>query len=177
MFILSQINEAVVAGVTYHLQNMPPPQHQHQTAIEKAVGMYRACESLAQDAFTEMGDFKIFMTSVNLYLGKDAMNNNQDALDVMLQLSLQYGIPVLVSVQVDGFFMVDHKAVLNVSATYIVLKSVFVKTAGEGEEGAISKKKYLVRSAISGANKLVYVTPASGSSKVRRVACRASWYF
>lgn len=91
-----------------------------QTAVQKAVGMYRACDSsskgLASNFFDEFELIKSFMAGMNLNLTNITVDNSEFVLDRVVQLSLLYGIHTFIAVHVDPHEQINGKSALRVSA-------------------------------------------------------------
>lgn len=96
---------------------------EQQTAIQKAVQMYRACNAssygLSLNLLNEIRRIKVFMAWLNLDITNITDDPNEDALERMLQLSLQYGIHTFFFFYVDAYEYVDQKNVLRVSDCFI----------------------------------------------------------
>lgn len=85
--------------------------------------MYRACNAssygLSLNLLNEIRRIKVFMAWLNLDITNITDDPNEDALERMLQLSLQYGIHTFFFFYVDAYEYVDQKNVLRVSDCFI----------------------------------------------------------
>lgn len=86
--------------------------------MQKAVQMYRACnassERLSLGLLREIQSIKVFMGWLNLDITNMKDDPNEDVLERMLQLSLQYGIHTFISVFANQHNHLKGKNVLRV---------------------------------------------------------------
>ncbi|XP_077564746.1 neprilysin-1-like [Haemaphysalis longicornis] len=113
--VLSMMNADVSAAVLSLLRTASVPE-QHESAIEKAVGMWKACLDAPKEerAAEEILALRKFAGSVEL----DLMSSSDSRRTVgshALQLSLQYGLHAFIAAEFRSLMLQNRKLVLQVS--------------------------------------------------------------
>lgn len=85
-----------------------------QTSAQKAVGLVRACVTFAKTPDTEVPAVRAFAATLKLDLFDMSDDPAEDPLDRMLQLSLDYGIHLIVQLFVQPLRVLDGKNTLEV---------------------------------------------------------------
>ncbi|XP_065300079.1 neprilysin-1-like isoform X2 [Dermacentor albipictus] len=83
-----------------------------QTAWQKAVALFQACLTMVNSKRYETKDLIAWMTSLGLDLNNLTHSDQFDPLDMVVRLSLDFGVPVFVEVTFDGMFLVNNKRLL-----------------------------------------------------------------
>ncbi|KAH7945549.1 hypothetical protein HPB49_012506 [Dermacentor silvarum] len=77
--------------------------------------LYASCLNFSQRAEQELDVIREFMASLKLDLGDVSEDPHEDPLDRMLQLSLVYAFPVIISLAVETMVHVEGKSILQAS--------------------------------------------------------------
>ncbi|KAH7951497.1 hypothetical protein HPB52_009967 [Rhipicephalus sanguineus] len=77
--------------------------------------LHASCLKFSQVAEKELGNIRKFMASLKLELGDVPEDPLEDPVDRMVQLSLVYAVPVIVSLDVENLVHVEGKPILQAS--------------------------------------------------------------
>ncbi|XP_077520167.1 neprilysin-1-like [Amblyomma americanum] len=101
-----------------HTSTVP---EQGQSAMQKMVALFRACVSLARENRSEGGDLREFLVSLRLNptsRGRSAGDPREDPLDVMLKLSVEYGLHLFLEFSTTGNATLSRYHKLAISEDY-----------------------------------------------------------
>ncbi|KAH7946153.1 hypothetical protein HPB49_020702 [Dermacentor silvarum] len=102
---MSKMNDDVRAKVMAMVSAADVPDR-GQSAFEKAVAMYRACVSLYSQNRSEAADLRGFLFGLGLNIAE--ASRSRDPLDAMVQLSLAWNLPAIVSINEAGGSRLDY---------------------------------------------------------------------
>ncbi|CAN7939006.1 unnamed protein product [Ixodes hexagonus] len=108
-FVFSDLQMRVVSAAVNSLLRLGKAPMQRQTAVQKASVMFKTCLQVLAGSVDSSANLKSFLKSVNLLAPR---SETADVLDVVVDLGLNWNVPVFFQITIEPDYMLDGRQTL-----------------------------------------------------------------